>query len=46
MKGLANIIFFLVLAIVPAHGQHTSYAKIDFQEEVHDFDTIAIDADS
>ena len=32
MKGLANIIFFLVLAIVPAHGQHTSYAKIDFQE--------------
>ncbi len=46
MKGLVNIIFFIVLAIVPVHGQHTSYAKIEFQEEVYDFDTIIIDADS
>ncbi|MBQ0160476.1 MAG: DUF1573 domain-containing protein [Bacteroidales bacterium] len=31
---------------LPVYGQYKSCAKIQFQEEVHDFDTIIIDANS
>lgn len=46
MKYLTNIILFLMFATLPVYGQHTDCAKIKFQEEVHNFDTIIIDSNS
>lgn len=46
MKCLANLIILIMVTSLPVYGQYKSCAKIQFQEEVHDFDTIIIDANS
>lgn len=46
MRNLANIFLFLMFSTMPAYGQHVACAKIQFQEEVYDFDTITADTNS
>lgn len=46
MKFLANPIILIIVTSLPVLGQHKSCAKIQFQKEVHDFDTIIIDTNS
>lgn len=44
MKKSTNIILFLILFCVPANGQQVANAKISFEKDIHNFDTINIDA--
>ena len=46
MKCLASITLLLMAASVPVYGQHKTCARIQFQHEVFNFDTITIDTNS